>query len=274
MKKILSLMLAVVMVVSCFFVFTACGDDKKKSNAVTSANNNSATKDESSGIVATEFATETATVPAEEEVVEYDINDFVYTYKETSVSYDGVFYCKDEVVSCRMPMLTIDSDYAREVNSFLAERLERYFSEELTEDQCLDYVAALNGNILSLAVEVHYPANGSYSLYTFNINVDTGEEVLTEDVVAMSDITLTQMYDYVAEDINAIFDEIAAANPQITESPMFTEPKEKTLSYENIKESTCYFDSDGKLNVVYYRYYLAGPMGNTQFLHLDANFVG
>ena len=204
----------------------------------------------------------------------------MYTYKESSSPYVGKFYCTGESdhsgenVPNRLPLLTIDSDYAREVNAFLIEQYDCDLEYLSDEGQRLDYVAAINGNILSLAVEVHYPANGSYGMNIYNINVETGEEVLTEDVVAMSDITLTQMYDFVEEDINAIFDEMLSQNPQIAETPMYTEVKNKSLSYENIKKARCYFDSDGKLNVVYYRYYLAGPEGNTQFLHLDANFVG
>lgn len=276
LKKTAALLLALIMVLSCFAVLSACSEIIPESDSDSKKTEFDRFGDDDDTATEPENETEAET----EEVVQYDVNDFVYTYKESSSPYVGKFYCTGESdhsgenVPNRLPLLTIDSDYAREVNAFLIEQYDCDLEYLSDEGQRLDYVAAINGNILSLVVEVHYPANGSYGMNIYNINVETGEEVSIDDVVAMSDITIAQMYELVEEDVEAIFDEMLTQNPQLADSPMFTEIKDKTLADANMQRVRCYFDSDGKLNVVYFRYYLAGPEGNTQFLHLDANFVG
>lgn len=290
MKKLLSLLLSVMMIISCFSMLAACSSEKSKAITKISEDKISSTKDEALENVATESATEpvteTATVPAEEIPLvknESLTSQYVYDYLTDNGPYTGNFYCTEESgydftdATNRLPQLNIDSEDAKEINEYLVERYSGFFARERYSEERVDYVVFQNGNILSLAVEQHYVNNNSYDICVFNIDVSTGKKLDSSEVVALSDATVQDVYDIITEDVETFYADTIANIPQLQE-PQWTESlnetKTQTLDKENLEQAVWYFNGNGKLVVIYKMYWIAGAGINTEFLPTDVNFVG
>ena len=262
-KKITALFLSVLLAVA---VLSACGADNETPVATQAP--------------ATEAAT--AAPPTEEPATEAPVigtpEDYVVTVREYTSTYGGIFTITDEPyrepreVTSRLPQLTIDSEDARAINARIHEGFDGEFDNADTYgvseyNPRTDYIAHLNGSVLTLVVECRTVNTPNSWFGAYNIDVLTGKELSKDEVLALTNISPEDANARIAADIEDMF---SIARESGADDSMLSDPYEQSMSEENLSEAQFYFDADGKLCAAYRYYWFAGASNYGAICKLDA----
>ena len=213
-----------------------------------------------------------------------NVEDYVYTAEEYEIAYSGAFlltgqdYGESDTAPARLPQLTMNSVAADKINTEIHQRLAPLFDSYRESEYVMgraDYVAVLNGDVLSLAIESRSVDTPNSSFLVYNINVVTGEVLSNSQVIAMSGISEYTAYDAIRSDANARCDETKEKvnnNPQLLEQ--LEQVRERTLSEENLSKADFFFNADGKLCGVYRYYWIAGAENYGAIVETDGSFQG
>ena len=230
-----------------------------------------------SSAAATESTAATTTQPPERHA-----EDYVETVQEYEIPIGGKFFLTGEEAGdskrsvARLPQLKLDSDDARAVNSEIHEKHDRTF-ESYTSGGTIfvrtDYVCALNGNTLSLAIESRSTDSPNSGFSVYNFNVDTGALLTDEEVVALAGISMEDAHAALAADINAICDDGLTRITNDKLVPQLEDVRTKSLEEDNLNRAQYFFDSAGRLNAAYRYYWIAGQGDNGTLLVTDYHFA-
>ena len=207
------------------------------------------------------------------------IDDYVYAEVKLSLPYSGSFLItgekdiKNEKTENRMPQLSMDSADAKEINDDIHSKYKKIFDnlEKAGSDQPVgrtDYMCSLNDNILSLIIESRSVDTPNSAFNVYNINVETGEKVSSDEIVAMSSIDAAKAKDQLTDILKTKFD-----NMKKVASGMESEIEDaesKTFADENLDSAVFYFNSDRKLVAAYRYYWVAGAENYGEITVLDA----
>lgn len=264
-KEILKSVSAILTVCCMLLIFTACS---QKSSQI---NNNSELTSES-GETVVDNTKETETIDLK------SADDYVTTEREYNVTYDGEFYITGEKsgtssqARCRMPQLSVDSEDAEAINYDIHEEYDKVFEDIETyyqdyEMNRTDYVAYLNGNILSLVIETRTTNTPNSFFKVYNIDVKTGKELNNEDVVKLSNISLNEAYGQLYSKIESIYTD---EQKEWVDAETYESIKGKSLDDKNIQESMFYYNENGSLMAAYRYYWFAGAENYGDIFELSA----
>ena len=217
-----------------------------------------------------------------------DKNNCVYTFEEHQFPFNGDFHItgetgfKGEDAVNRIPQLYMICDDAQTINRFIYDHFhhELRSEREANNDPTLqyknrvDYVANVNGNVLSLAVEESPGTEMLAHLYAvYNIDLESGKQLNDEEVASLAGLTLEQAHDMVNTEIEA---KLSQEEKKVKDKDKLAEEIEnkrnKSSSEDNLARTKFYFDKDGKLVAVYGYYTLAGQGYKRAVCVLDASF--
>ena len=102
----------------------------------------------------------------------------------------------------------------------------------------------------------------------YNINVETGQRLSTDDVVALSNIDTKKAQSSVKAAITAEYDKLKKASSQNNEAVATAE--KKSLTDENLAKTVYYFDKSRKLSAIFNFYQIAGAESTGVVKALDA----
>lgn len=270
MKKEILKAVSVILTVCCMlFIFTACSQINIQTNS------NSELTSESEATANETVADNTK----ETETIELkSAEDYVTTEREYNVTYDGKFYITGEKsgtnnqAKCRLPQLSVDSEDAESINNDIHEEYDKVFDDIETyyqdyEMNRTDYVAYLNGNILSLVIETRTTNTPNSFFKVYNIDVKTGKELNNEDVVNLSNISLNEAYGQLYSKIESIYTD---EQKELVDAETYESIKGKSLDDKNIQESMFYYNENGSLMAAYRYYWFAGAENYGDIFELSA----
>ncbi len=211
----------------------------------------------------TEEATETTAEPTTE--ASYGtVGDYVFTKVEKNLPSNGSFLLTGETgtygttVPNRLPQLKLDSADAASVNSEImsnhSEQIESNAASAYEHIQGrIDYVAFLNGGVLSLVIESRSTDTPNSYFDVYNFDVTTGNLLSKEEVIALSTSSQDEVRAELTAEINAIYDGMLEnaqtdANIQAVENC-----RTGSLTEENLSAAQYYFNGEGQM-VAAYRY--------------------
>lgn len=215
--------------------------------------------------------------------------DYVVTRTQQEIPYQGEFlltgekYGDTETALCRLPRLTLTSEDAKAINSDIAEKFDSTYTNCTNSDYSLgrvDYICALNGDILSLPIEMRSVDTPNSFITVYNINVDTGKKLTADEVAAAAGTTMDAVYDLIRADVKARCDETKG---KLTESggtnvehnlALLEEVRQRSLTDENLSKAEVFIDKDGVLNATYRYYWVAGAENYGALLKTNAVFQG
>ena len=196
------------------------------------------------------------------------LNDYikVATY-DTSVSqnsYQTVWGDTYYVENYKAPYIHIDSTDAENANrkiKSLFEEAMRVFEEGIQDSvsyiDTFKYQSYLNGDILSLVLEVSYGGTGVpvKNYYTYNFDIQTGKKVNYETVYKSVGYKEDNIFTNATNAIERAFDRWYQENITEDDEVYHNQLKEETLrSYEADVASQSlgyYLDSSKKLNIIF-----------------------
>lgn len=207
-----------------------------------------------------------------------NVEDYVYPEIKYTLTYSGDFQItgekgiKDQKCANRLPQLSMDSADAKTINDDIHSKYDTVFENLAKADDeyrnpRTDYVAYLNDDILSLAIETRTTDTPNSGFNVYNINVESGARLTTDDVIALSNVTADEAKSQVKEAIEKKFEdasEFAGGNSE------YESAKKKSLSNENLSGITYYFDGERRMVAVYRYYWFAGAESYGQLTTLDA----
>lgn len=255
---------------SMVMVLSGCKDDSADVNSTETTA--PATQDTQKATEPTTAATEPTTVP----VVEYNAEDFVYTEYEFYMPYEVSLLTDDssKVTSMsRLPGLKIDSADANVVNN---EIINEYYNDfwkiagydsNYTNER-MDYVCFCNDNILSLVIEHHIWHTSVFSVYNFDL--DTGKLLSYDEVASLGGITMDDVKNCVADEIEAKFASVEGNLGEYAYSYEYQQIQNDCYTAENLNKTKCYYDENGQLMAVYDYYWIAGSGYGRDLTSIDA----
>ncbi len=234
-------------------------DDREPQTALTAATE-ATDKTKTSQIETTLPAT---TVEPTTQKPVYKAEDYVRTEKECQAKYSGAFLItgENDTARCRQPQLTIDSSDAKTVNNEIKEKTEDVFEKANKGDTAwfrTDYVCYINGNILSLAVEIRTVDTPNSMFYVYNFNVETGKRLSYSDIMSAAGVNEAEAYQMVKGDMLPRFEELEGKSTNPSMASQIEKAQSRTLADENVKKSDFFLNGDGKLCACYRYYWVAG----------------
>lgn len=233
---------------------------------------------------ATEPTTEAE--PTSEPVVHVP-EDFVVTRTQQEIRYSGAFlltgedYGESETALCRLPRLTLTSDDAKAVNSDIAEKFDSTYTY-CTNDEYpvgrVDYICTLNGNILSLPIEMRSVDTPNSSFTVYNINTETGVKLSPDEVAAAAGASMDDVYKAIRADVNSRCDETkeklysGGGNNLENNLALLEEARQKTLAQDNLSKAEVYLDKEGVLTAAYRYYWIAGAENYGALVKTEASY--
>lgn len=216
-----------------------------------------------------------------EEATKYSTNvdDYVYSEVKYNLPYSGDFQITGEEklklqsAPSRMPQLSMSSADAKAINDDIHNKYQSLFDamagfKDGTAVSRTDYVACLNDNILSIVIETRTVDSPSSGFNVYNINVETGQRLSTDDVIALSNIDTKKAQSSVKAAITAEYDKLKKASSQNNEAVATAE--KKSLTDENLAKTVYYFDKSRKLTAIFNFYQIAGAESTGVVKALDA----
>ncbi|MBQ6154188.1 MAG: hypothetical protein IJJ15_10630 [Ruminococcus sp.] len=218
--------------------------------------------------------------PTEDIVIVGSIDDYVYTKAEFFAPYYGSLKImgeegyEGESAPNRLPMLRIDSDDAAAINTEIENTIEDQFttlsSSEYTYGR-IDYVAFLNGSVLSLAIEFRSVDTPTSTFHIYNIDVKTGKKLSFDQVIALTGMSTDDAYDEVSAAIEDIYSNITTTDQW---KDFLEEQKEKSLADENLHSTQFYLNENGNLTAGYRYYGVAGAESYGEIAELSGSYNG
>ena len=153
----------------------------------------------------------------------------------------------------RIPRLLLTSADAQRINEEIASAYDSLL-EQLEEAAAthpmgrIDYVAYLNGNILSLAIESRSVDTPNSTFNVYNLDVTTGKELSYEETAALSDKGLSNAQAEVIAAINELFDDMAQNGAP---NKIIEQARSSSISEENLSKVKYYFNGEGKLTAAF-----------------------
>lgn len=187
----------------------------------------------------------------------YDDKDIVYnaaSLKEKKDEYD---------IDVNIPLININSDLINKYNDntqkVFADQVNRAMKNEDSTEPIvcsISYTAYINNNILSVAIMENYKSGKlpqRLIVQTYNYNLDTGEEVTINDVMASRGVDSTS----VNKKINSTIKTLAEDNNTIADSGYNVYKRDISSDIYDVKNVKTFMQgSDGELYIIY-------PYGNT-----------
>lgn len=190
---------------------------------------------------------------------------------------------RNEEYTYDIPKINLESDDAKKVNT---EIYNEYVNECIQEEKnlqeglgivcmAIDYKYYINSNILSLVVRWQSIAAGAESFNVYNIDVETGENISNEEIIAKNGLTQEQVVSKLKELYKEACYENNMANKDKNDEYYSNalefynnEVLPYTLSDENCNINVPMFlDENGKINVVAYIGSMAGAGGYYHILN-------
>jgi hypothetical protein len=216
-----------------------------------------------------------------EEATKYSTNvdDYVYSEVKYNLPYSGDFQItveeklKLQRAPSRMPQLSMSSADAKAINDDIHNKYQSLFDamagfKDGTAVSRTDYVACLNDNILSIVIETRTVDSPSSGFNVYNINVETGQRLSSDEVVALSNIDTEKAQSGVKAAMTAEYDKIKEVTGVDNEAVKTAE--NKSLTDDNLAKTVYYFDKSRKLTSVYTFYQVAGAETTGKIQTLDA----
>ena len=227
-------------------------------------------------------ATVIITEPETTEAPELHAEDYVETAVSYEIPYSGQFYLTgedygSETNTARLPQLTIDSPDAKAINATIHDNWDNIFAEYPNTEHITgraDYVAYLNGTVLSLALEFRSVDTPNSFFQVYNIDVVTGNIVSKDSLIAMTDTTKEDALDVIREVENDRCNESLEKVTNDQAKAQLEEARDRTLSDENLSKAEFFLDDSGKLYVTYRYYWIAGAENYGELVETDGTFQG
>lgn len=204
--------------------------------------------------------TEAASTPGDDSDGEY-----VYTAKEYSAPFSGSFGITGETdisgdnIRNRIPLLKIDSEDAAAINAEIKNDFETELGSETADStdthSRTDYIAPVNGEILSLVIENRTMDTPQSSFWVYNINTQSGENVDKSALFEQAGIPEDEALDKIRADIEERFSTLP---DDYSSTNYATEAKEASLAEENLELTDYYLGENGSLFAVYILHWVAG----------------
>ncbi len=237
----------------------SCGTSTSSDGSGSSANSSNA-----DGTKATE-ATSASKAEALSEPVGAPDNEYVYTAKEYSAPFSGNFGITGETdirgdnIRNRIPLLKIESNDAAAINAEIKNDFSAELGSETTDGtdthSRTDYIAPVNGEILSLVIENRTMDTPQSGFWVYNINIQSGEKVdksaLFEQAGITEDVALDKIRADIEERFSTLPDDYSSTN-------YAAEAKEASLAEENLELTDYYLGENGSLFAVYILHWVAG----------------
>ena len=206
--------------------------------------------------VAKSSGTTDSAVSAQETTKALVAGDFVETKTERHLPGTFNFLITGEKrqaegsVPNRIPRLLLTSADAQRINEEIASAYDSLLEEAAaTHPRCrIDYVAYLNGNILSLAIESRSVDTPNSTFNVYNLDVTTGKELSYEETAALSDKGLSNAQAEVIAAINELFDDMAQNGAP---NKIIEQARSSSISEENLSKVKYYFNGEGKLTAAF-----------------------
>jgi hypothetical protein len=187
----------------------------------------------------------------------YDDKDIVYnaaSLKEKKDEYD---------IDVNIPLININSDLINKYNDntqkVFADQVNRAMKNEDSTEPIvcsISYTAYINNNILSVAIMENYKSGKlpqRLIVQTYNYNLDTGEEVTINDVMASRGVDSTS----VNKKINSTIKTLAEDDNTIADSGYNVYKRDISSDIYDVKNVKTFMQGpDGELYIIY-------PYGNT-----------
>lgn len=177
------------------------------------------------------------------------LEDYVKTAKEIKSTSPG----DGKTITLRTPEVLIDSDDAKEFNR----EIDNKFGSNLNSNSDfnpiyqLDYIASLNGAILSVAVHGAFEGGNTYGLCgSFDIN--SGKKLTNADLCTAAGRSYTEVMEKLKENLEKYY------NVKYNMLPGNEREKEKTLADDNLSQSELYLEDNNKLVAMVHIYAAVG----------------
>ena len=206
------------------------------------------------------------------------VDDYVYTKVEKSLQGTPKFLITGEENVTgespnRIPQLSIESEDAAAINKEITEKYEDTLNSfEGNPQGRIDYVAFLNRNVLSLAIE-HRTVNTPCSYFSvYNVDVKSGKRLSTEETLQYADTSADNIRSQVRLKIDSIFDAMdpgdSGEHIQIIETA-----RTGSLSEENLSAVEYYFNGEGWLTAAFRYKGVAGAESYGEIAVLNAEMA-
>ena len=218
-----------------------------------------------------------ATTGVEEKTAE----DYVITKIEKSLPGTNKFlitgeeYNGEDNMPNRIPQLTLLGDDAQNANSEILSKYSQ-FLEDNEEAAAgghplgrIDYVAFLNGKVLSLALESRSTDTPNSYFSVYNFDVTTGKALSKSEVLSVANASAQDIEGMVKDKINVIFNDMASKATsnyvQVVE-----DARNSSLSEENLSKVEYYYNADSDLTAAFRYTGVAGAADYGEISVLDA----
>ena len=191
--------------------------------------------------------------------------EYVYTAKEYSAPFSGSFGITGETdisgdnIRNRIPLLKIDSEDAAAINAEIKNDFETELGSETADGtdthSRTDYIAPVNGEILSLVIENRTMDTPQSSFWVYNINTQSEENVDKSALFEQAGIPEDEALDKIRADIEERFSTLP---DDYSSTNYAAEAKEASLAEENLELTDYYLGENGSLFAVYILHWVAG----------------
>lgn len=194
---------------------------------------------------------------------------YVATDKTVTRTFSGKFYLTGENAETtyeatnRLPKVLLDSSDADEVNDEIDASFGQIFGDDANDQAMIhvDYVSYLNGDTLSLAIELRYDSDHCFKVYNFDVT--TGKRLTNEELFALSDTSLEEVEQQIIDRAPVQFNEMYGNKTSHSD----LERTRDGLAYANY-----FFDSDKQLVTIYDLWGTPGAGDSWLVMPLDAHY--
>lgn len=259
MKKILCAVLASLTALA----MCACNGGNASKTTDTTQDNPSQSSTGKVSLISFDDNTE-ATTEAATEITKKTAEDYVYTKIEKSLPgtykflITGEEYSGEDNMPNRIPQVNLLGTDAENANAEIMNKYSK-FLEDNEEAAAgghplgrIDYVAFLNGKVLSLALESRSTDTPNSYFNVYNFDVTTGKALSKSEVLSVANASAQDIEGMVKDEINAIFDDMAAKSSG-SAAQIIEDARQSSLTEENLSKVEYYYNADGDL-VAAYRY--------------------
>ncbi len=205
-------------------------------------------------------------------------NKQVYVVDGKIINYKYKDYNGNQVdVTYRIPRIVLegtDAELANEKSEQIfndkcksADDMRNFKAWELQNTK-LDYECYINDNVLSVIILDKYPFN-NYTEYTvYNFDVLSGKRLYNEDIANRLSLNYSKIKNVIIEEIQNYFNSLPPNH-----STFYYEQLEKSISEDNIENSSLYIGENGQIMVKYRIYQMAGSETYYYLMSIDVSKV-
>lgn len=204
-------------------------------------------------------------------------NKQIYVVDGKIINYKYKDYNGNQVdVTYRIPRIVLegtDAELANEKSEQIfndkcksADDMRNFKAWELQNTK-LDYECYINDNVLSVIILDKYPFN-NYTEYTvYNFDVLSGKRLYNEDIANRLSLNYSKIKNVIIEEIQNYFNSLPH------HSTFYYEQLEKSISEDNIENSSLYIGENGQIMVKYRIYQMAGSETYYYLMSIDVSKV-